>query len=142
MCGKVVHCGAVGQGTDMKLFVNLLLGDVMAAFAEALVFGRATGLALEDMQTVVGSSGLASPLFEGKGAQIAARDFEARFPVDYQYKDLVLAQDRAGSVGAPVPLTAASREAFGAARAQGYGTDDIAAVVRHMAALADVNTTV
>lgn len=141
MCGKVVHCGTVGQGTNMKLFVNLLLGDVMAAYAEALVFGRATGLALEDMQSVVGNSGLASPLFEGKGAQIAAGDFEASFPVDYQYKDLALAQDRAGAVGAPVPLTAASREAFSAARAQGHGSEDIAAVVRHMATIADVTTT-
>jgi len=130
MCDPVVNCGEAGQGTNMKLFINLLLGDAMAAFAEALVFGEANGLDVADMCTVVENGALDCPLFAGKGATIADGDFEPRFPVDYQFKDLSLALDRAGEVGVPLSQTAAAREAFSAARARGYGEEDMAAVIK------------
>jgi len=132
MCEPVVHCGEVGQGTNMKLFINLLLGDAMAAFAEALVFGRANGLDIEAMRTVVENGALDCPLFDIKGGTIGEGDFATRFPVDYQFKDLSLALDRAGEVGVPLSLTAAAREAFSAARDRGYGDEDMAAVIKPM----------
>ena len=138
MCEPVVHCGEVGQGTSMKLFINLLLGDAMAAFAEALVFGRANGLDLGTMRTVVENGALDCPLFDIKGGTVGEGDFASRFPVDYQFKDLSLALDRAGEVGAPLSLTAAAREAFNAARACGYGGEDMAAVIKPMEETAGV----
>ncbi|MDS0284158.1 NAD(P)-dependent oxidoreductase [Haloarcula onubensis] len=139
MCEPVVHCGEVGQGTNMKLFINLLLGDAMGAFAEALVFGRANGLEMDAMRTVVENGALDCPLFSVKGGTIAEGDFAPRFPVDYQFKDLSLALDRAGEVGAPLSQTAAARESFSAARASGHGEADMAAVIKHLAGLADVS---
>ncbi|WP_284009449.1 NAD(P)-dependent oxidoreductase [Haloarcula pelagica] len=138
MCDPVVHCGEVGQGTNMKLFINLLLGDAMGAFAEALVFGTANGLGVDDMLEVVENGALDCPLFEGKGALIADRDFESRFPVDYQHKDLSLALDRAGDLGVPLSQTAAAREAFSAARGSGYGREDMGAVVKPLESTVDV----
>ena len=107
--------------------------ETMAAFAEALVFGRASGLDVEAMRTVVENGALDCPLFDIKGANIGDGDFDPRFPVDYQFKDLSLALDRAGEVGAPLSQTAATREAFSAARACGYGGEDMAAVIKPMA---------
>jgi len=118
MCEPVVHCGEVGQGTNMKLFINLLLGDAM--------------------RTVVENGALDCPLFAGKGATIADGDFEPRFPVDYQFKDLSLALDRAGDLGVPLSGTAAAREAFSAARGRGYGDEDMAAVIKPLAETAGV----
>ena len=138
MCEPVVHCGEVGQGTNMKLFINLLLGDAMAAFAEALVFGRTNGLDVEAMRTVVANGALDCPLFDIKGGIISDGDFEPRFPVDYQFKDLSLALDRAGEAGAQLTQTAAAREAFSAARARGYGGEDMAAVIKPMEETAGV----
>jgi len=130
MCEPVVHCGDAGQGTNMKLFINLLLGDAMGAYAEALVFGRANGLEAADMQRVVENGALDCPLFAGKGETIAAGDFAPRFPVDYQFKDLSLALDRAGEIGVPLSQTAAARESFNAARGRDYGREDMAAVIK------------
>ena len=138
MCEPVVHCGEIGQGTNMKLFINLLLGDAMAAFAEALVFGRANGLDVDAMRTVVANGALDCPLFSIKGGTIGNGDFAPRFPVDYQFKDLSLALDRAGEVGAPLSQTAAAREAFSAARARGYGDEDMASVIKPMEETAGV----
>ncbi|WP_254278841.1 NAD(P)-dependent oxidoreductase [Haloarcula marina] len=139
MCDPVVYCGGVGQGTNMKLFINLLLGDAMAAFAEALVFGRANGLDTEAMQRVVENGALDCPLFAGKGPLIADGDFDPRFPVDYQFKDLSLALDRAGEMGVPLSATAAAREAFSAARGRGYGSEDMAAVIKPLEETAGVS---
>lgn len=133
MCDPVVYCGDVGQGTSMKLFINLLLGDAMSAFAEALTFGAANDLAIDDMLTVVENGALDSTLFTAKGMQISDGDYDSRFPVDYQYKDLDLALDLAGDERVPLQVTAAARELFSAARADGHGREDMAAVIKHLA---------
>ena len=132
MCEPVVYCGDAGQGTNMKLFINLLLGDAMSAFAEALTFGANQGLAVEDMLTVVENGALDSPLFSIKGQNIAEGDFESRFPVDYQFKDLDLALRESGNEGVPMGVTAAARELFSAARGRGHGDEDMAAVIKHL----------
>ncbi len=41
---KVVYCGPVGQGSMMKMTVNLLLGVMLAGLTEAVNFGRRGGL--------------------------------------------------------------------------------------------------
>lgn len=138
MCDPVVYCGETGKGTDMKLFINLLLGNAMGAFAEALVFGATHDLAIEDMLKVVENGALDAPLFSAKGEAIAEGDFESRFPVDYQFKDLNLALEQAGTQGVPMGVTAAARELFSATRGQGYGDQDMAAVVKHLESVTDV----
>ncbi len=40
---KVIYCGPAGQGSMMKMFINLLLALMMEGFAEALNFGRLGG---------------------------------------------------------------------------------------------------
>lgn len=132
MCDPVVDCGETGQGTNMKLFINLLLGDAMSAFAEALTFGANHDLAVDDMLEVVENVALDSPVFSAKGEAIAESDFDSRFPVDYQFTDLDLALEEAGNAGVPMGVTAGPRELFSAARARGHGDEDVAAVIRHL----------
>ncbi|MFB6092238.1 MAG: NAD(P)-dependent oxidoreductase [Haloquadratum sp.] len=134
----IVDCGAVGDGARMKLFVNLLLGDMMGAFAEALAFGTKSGLEYEDMLTVVEAGAVDSPLFRIKGENVGAGDFDPRFPVDLQFKDLRYAVESANDLGVPLPQTAAARETFSAASGMGHGEEDMAAVVKFFEAVADV----
>jgi 3-hydroxyisobutyrate dehydrogenase-like beta-hydroxyacid dehydrogenase len=127
---EIIHCGQAGAGTDMKLFINVLLGTLMQGFAEALVLGTSFGLRLEDMLTTVQSSAVASPMFSVKGAAIAAGNFEKNFPVELIFKDLNLALQAAGREYVPLPVTAAAREAFSAAMARGLAGQDMCAVIR------------
>ncbi len=135
----VVRCGDVGAGTDMKLFVNLLLGDMMQAFSEALVFGAAQDLDIDDMMTVVTAGAVDSPMFRAKAEKIRDGDFSSAFPVDYMFKDLSLAVDAAAREEVPMPVTAAAREAVNHARAMGYGEDDMAAAIRALEDIAGVS---
>jgi len=139
MCEPVVRCGEVGQGTSMKLFINSLLGNAMGAFAEALAFGANNDLSIEDMLTVVENGALDSPLFTAKGQQISDGDYDSRFPVDYQFKDLDLALELGGQERVPMSVTAATRELFSDARAAGHGEEDMAAVIRSLADRTDVS---
>src|SRR5216110_1334622 len=44
MGNKVVHVGGHGMGASMKMVINSLLGNAMAAFAEAMALGKGLGI--------------------------------------------------------------------------------------------------
>lgn len=127
---KVLHCGGVGQGTAMKMVVNLMLGDLMHALAEGLSLGKGLGLDSRQVLELIGSGPLAAPLFNLKGEAIHQGNFAKQFPIDLLFKDLGLILDTAGEAGVPLPQTAAVRESYSTARAYGHGDEDMAAIIR------------
>ena len=70
------------------------------------------------------------PYYPFKGTQIAKRDFDQHFSIDLLVKDQTLMLKEAESLQVPMPGLAAIREVCQAARAQGFGQEDIAAVVK------------
>jgi 3-hydroxyisobutyrate dehydrogenase-like beta-hydroxyacid dehydrogenase len=126
----VVHCGDLPQGTHMKLVLNLMLGNLMQTLAEGLSLGHALELDPRQILEAVGGGPLGAPLFQLKGGNILAGDFDKQFPLDLLFKDLNLVQDTAGKVRLPLPQTAATREAASTARALGHGDEDMAALIR------------
>jgi 3-hydroxyisobutyrate dehydrogenase-like beta-hydroxyacid dehydrogenase len=84
------------------------------------------------------ASGFASPYFTFKGGAIARRDFEQHFSIDLLVKDQGLMLAEASACRTPMPGLAAIREVFQAARAQGLGQEDIAAVVKALERAAGV----
>lgn len=135
---KVVYCGEAGMGTTMKLTINLLLGGMMQCLAEALVFGRKLGLDAEPFLEIVEAGPLAAPFYQLKGQMIRTGRFEKQFSVDLLHKDLTLILETAGRAGVMLPGTAAARETASGAKGMGLGAEDMAAVVRALARLADV----
>jgi 3-hydroxyisobutyrate dehydrogenase/2-hydroxy-3-oxopropionate reductase len=138
MGDPVVDCGAVGDGTRTKLFVNLLLGNLLQGYAEALVFGKKQGLSFEFMQEVLADSPMHADLLDYKGAVLAERDFAKQFPVDLLRKDLDLILEAAEEQGAYLPQTAATREAVNGTSALGHGDDDMMAVIKLLEQVAGV----
>lgn len=134
----VVRCGDVGDGTRAKLFVNLLLGNLLQGYAEALVFGRSQDLSFEFMQDLLEKSPMQAPLLEYKGEVLADRDFTKQFPVDLLLKDLNLITDAAEAEGAYLPQTATTREAVQGAKALGHGDDDMMGVIKLLEAVSGV----
>ncbi|MEO5329432.1 MAG: NAD(P)-dependent oxidoreductase [Magnetococcus sp. THC-1_WYH] len=126
----ILHCGAVGDGTRMKLAINLMLASMVHGLSETLVFAEKIGLKGEAVMQVIQSGVLAAPLLKMKGESILARDFSPHFPLDLVFKDLNLILDEAGRHGTVLPATSAVRESFNSAMAHGWGRDDIGAVVR------------
>jgi len=126
----IILCGATGAGTDMKLFINLMLGNLMQSFAEALILGTSFGLNLEDMLETVRSSAVACPMFTAKGNAIRSGNFEKNFSIELIFKDLNLALQAGEREHVPLPATAAVREMFSAAMEKGLGSQDLCAVIK------------
>ncbi len=127
---KALYCGAMGQGSTMKLIGNSFISLMLEALCEGIVVGRRAGLTIEAILEVVQASGFASPYYAFKGSAIAKRDFSEHFAIDLLVKDQGLMLETADALRVPMPGLAAVREVFQSARAQGYGREDICAVVK------------
>jgi 3-hydroxyisobutyrate dehydrogenase-like beta-hydroxyacid dehydrogenase len=127
---KTVHCGDIGQASVVKLIGNTIISFMLEGFCEGVVLGRKAGVSLETILDVVMASGFASPYFAFKGAALGRRDWDTHFSVDLLVKDQGLMLEEAGARRVPMPGLASIREVFQSARAQGWGEEDIAAVVK------------
>jgi 4-hydroxybutyrate dehydrogenase/sulfolactaldehyde 3-reductase len=125
----VHHCGGVGAGMRTKL-VNNYLAIVSCAFnAEALALSQRFGLSLEKTLDVIhGTTATNGQLKIAWPAKVLKGDTEPGFTIDLAHKDLTLIVDAANAVSVPMPIGAAARESFNAARGQGYGARDFSAM--------------
>ncbi|MCX5889194.1 MAG: NAD(P)-dependent oxidoreductase [Deltaproteobacteria bacterium] len=129
---KVIYCGKTGQGSMMKMFINLLLGLMMEGFAESVNFGRLGGLNLETMLEVVSSGAMNAPMFQVKATNIRNKTYPASFPLKHLAKDAKFVLDTAYELGAPVPAGQMLLHLYRLGVAQGWGDEDISAVMKVM----------
>ena len=129
---KVIYCGRTGQGSMMKMFINLLLGLMMEGFAEALNFGRLGGLDLEAMLEVVASGAMNAPMFQVKAPNIRDKNYPPAFPLKHLCKDAKFILDTAYELGAPVPAGQMLLHLYRLGVARGWGDEDISAIMRVM----------
>jgi len=127
---KVIYCGDVGQGSMMKMFINLLIGVMMEGFAEILNFGRLGGLELEAMLDTVFSGAMNCPMFQAKAANMEKKAYPAAFPLKHLAKDLKFIVDTAYDLKAPVPAGQTLLHLFEVGVARGWGDEDISAIAR------------
>jgi 3-hydroxyisobutyrate dehydrogenase-like beta-hydroxyacid dehydrogenase len=135
---KAIHCGDIGQASTVKLIGNTIISFMLEGFCEGVVLGRKSGVSLETILEVVMASGFASPYYNFKGSAIAKRDFDTHFSVDLLVKDQNLMLEEAHAHKVPMPGLASIREVFQSARAQGWGEEDICAVVKALEKAAGV----
>lgn len=126
---KVVHCGALGAGTQVKLAGNALIAAMLQSFSEGLLLTQKAGVDPRKFIEVVQASGFRSPYFDFKGKAILERDFSTHFAIDLMHKDLSLFLDNAAAQRVPTPTAASLRETYNFARASGLGDKDITAVI-------------
>lgn len=130
MGSKAILCGEMGDGSTVKLIGNTFISFLLEALCETAVLARKAGIPLEKVLEVVMASGFSSPYFPFKGGQITRRDFEQHFSVDLLVKDQTLMLAEASRHQVSMPGLAVIREVCQAARGQGFGQEDIAAVVK------------
>lgn len=126
---KVVHCGPVGAGTQVKLAGNALIASMLQAFSEGLLLTQKAGVDPRRLLEVVQASGFRSPYYDFKGKALLERDFTTHFSIDLMHKDLSLFLENAALHRVPTPSAASVRETYNFARAAGLGDRDITAVI-------------
>lgn len=128
--GKDVHHkGPNGSGTAMKLVNNLMLGQTVAAFAEAVAFGQSLGLDKKELIRSLFAGPTAAPILHFKEAKIIDEDFEkADFKVSSIYKDMELAAEEAYAHDFALPISNLVKSLYGLLKQQGKGTYDFASI--------------
>ena len=125
MGSDIVHCGAVGNGSRMKIVNNYMSITLNALTAEALNLADVSGLNRELVCNVllgtVAGQGHLSTTYPVKVLQ---GDLTPGFPIDLANKDLGLALDFASGLEAPVKTGEASKDYYDTASARSLGRND------------------
>ncbi len=133
----VIHAGHAGAGQAAKICNNMLLGASMIATCEAFAMAQKLGL---DLQTFYDISSKASgqswsmtsycPV-PGVGPKSPAdNEYQGGFATALMLKDLKLAMEAAGSVGADTPMGKRAAELYQAFADSGSAGLDFSAIIK------------
>ncbi|MEU7162400.1 NAD(P)-dependent oxidoreductase [Streptomyces chrestomyceticus] len=129
---QVVHLGAPGTATSLKIVLNLLLGAQVASMAEAVSYGVASGLDRERVITTIAESGFSSLVMRFRADLMLRGSYEpAYFRADLMEKDIGIATRAARESGLELPVLDTVRERFASVVAAGDGAKDASVVVDH-----------
>jgi len=127
---KSFYFPKIGQGAQMKLIINMIMGTMMTAFAEGLSLGDKIGLEKNDILEVIAQGAINSPLFQFKGPLMIQEDFTAAFPLKHMQKDMRLALLLGDDHDQPLPTVSAANNAYIAAKRDGFSDEDLSAVIK------------
>ena len=134
---KVVYCGETGQGSSMKMVVNLLLGIMATGLAEAVNLGQKCGLSTETVLETMLSGPTQCPLFEFKKPMLISDNYGAQFALKHMAKDLRFILQTADETGAAAPAGHVVFQLYRAAVGRGLSEKDYAAVKKVIEMMSD-----
>ena len=135
---KHIYCGSHGLGLSAKLAQNTIQATMVEVFCEGFVLATKAGVRPETMLEIIQSSLARAALTDFKAPFIFKGDFTPYFPLKLMHKDLELAAEAGYAQGVPMPTLATVKEVYMAAKAQGKGDQDYAAIVTVLEELAGV----
>ncbi|MDA8162661.1 MAG: NAD(P)-dependent oxidoreductase [Desulfobacteraceae bacterium] len=125
---RIVYCGEVGQGSGMKMAVNLLLAIMMAGLSEAVSLGERLGLNTETVLETILSGPLGCGLFNLKVDMLKNNVFPPQFPLKHMAKDLGFIMDTADENGISIQVGKAAWQLYQKGLEKGLGDQDVAVV--------------
>ena len=132
LSAHILHIGAVGTASSLKLAMNLNLAVMSEALSESLALARAEGIAdeifFEALHINVGRSGL-SDLKEPK---FRAKDYAPQFSLKHMNKDLRLALETAASHSLTLGQTANLKQTYDRGMEAGWKEEDYIGLVRYL----------
>ncbi|MEG6509971.1 NAD(P)-dependent oxidoreductase [Methyloligella sp. 2.7D] len=134
MSAKVVECGAVPSALAMKLSVNLYLIATVTALAESFHLATHLGVDLAQFTEVLNAGPMGSAISKGKLQKLLDEDFTVQAAIADVLKNSGLVFDAARSAGVASPLLDASHSLYQETAALGLSDQDMAAVVKAIAA--------
>ncbi|MGK5641162.1 NAD(P)-dependent oxidoreductase [Streptomyces sp. URMC 126] len=131
---QVLHLGAPGTASSLKVVLNLLLGAQVASMAEAVSYGVAAGLDRDRIISTVAESGFSSMVMRFRADLMLRGSYEpAFFRTDLMEKDIGIATRAARELGLDLPVLDTVRERFASVVAAGDGAKDASVIVDHPA---------
>ena len=133
MSARIYHMGPVGSGATIKLAVNSIVYGLGQAVSEALVLAEAAGIERARAYEVFANSAIAAPFVHYRQeAFLKPGQVPVAFRMVLARKDLDLALELAGSVGAALSQGELNRAVIAEAVEAGFGDHDMSAVAQHL----------
>ena len=110
------------------MVLNLIIGETMLAFGEALVPGEAMGLSRQYLLEMILGSHVAAPFLNTKRAKIASDQYEADFPLKLMQKNLQIATTTAYEKGVAISAAGTAKEIYTLAARHGLAEQDYSAI--------------
>ena len=133
---KIIGCHTyhvsekIGNGQVMKSINQVMIATGMAIASEAVTMAVKSGLKGEQIYEVITKCTGCSDVFRDKLPLIMKRDFVPRGPIDIFIKDLSIALDIGKDVKSPMFVSSIVKQIFTWASAEGYGQEDLGALIR------------
>ncbi len=129
---RIVHVGPVGQGSLMKLVINLPLAVYWHSLGEAAAMGHAGGLKLDLILDVMKDSGGSMAAFPKKIPEILGESNEVTFDIDTLQKDVEFILETGKNLRVSMDATENVLSICKTARDAGLGSADATALVRFL----------
>lgn len=128
---RVLHFGAVGQGTAYKLMVNLLGAVQIASAAEGMAFAEAAGLDPRLVADAISSGQAASPQVVRNVRRFVTADHSSavNFTPALRLKDVEYALRMAQGLGVPQAFGAVAADIYRRLCAAGFAHDNESRVI-------------
>lgn len=127
---KILHMGPNGSGAVAKLAHNTIVGINNLALAEGFAIAAKSGLPADAFLELVQLGSAGSKAAELKGRKIIEHDFTNQFSLALMLKDLKLASSLTDESSIPSPMLNMAKSLFQAGQAEGFGDEDLSAVVK------------
>jgi 3-hydroxyisobutyrate dehydrogenase len=134
MSKEIVHLGPEGSGSKMKLLNNFLCGVQVASLAEGIAWLERSGLDRDRAIDILKRGAPGSPLLANISARMTSQDYTVNFFLDLMSKDLLYAHEAAAASGVELTTATSARALFEQAAAQGFGEQDMSAVIQPLRA--------
>ena len=124
------YMGGNGKGSYTKLANNTMSAINLLSFVEGVTIAAKAGIDPDIFVKVVSGGGARNAMVENKASKVFNRDFVPQFMTQLIYKDLGLASNVAKELEISVPVLSLAKEIFQMAKAKGYGSEDMSAVIK------------
>ena len=132
MGNKIVHVGGHGMGTSLKMVINLLMGNAMAAFAEGMTLGEGLGISRKVLFDSLLALPAVAPFLAAKRNNIESGNYDPEFPLRWMQKDLHLASVSGYETDVALPVTNVTKEVYRLAIREGHAIQDFSAIYDYL----------
>jgi 3-hydroxyisobutyrate dehydrogenase-like beta-hydroxyacid dehydrogenase len=124
--------GEPGAGQLAKMMNQICIAGAVQGLAEAIHFGKQSGMDIEAVIDVISKGAAQSWQMENRYKTMNAGKFDFGFAVDWMRKDLGIVLDEARSNGAKLPLTALVDQFYGDVQSMGGNRWDTSSLLARL----------
>lgn len=127
---QILHIGAIGHASALKVATNVISATQIAALSEALALLDRHDVDLSKLSLALENNAARSGVIEMKLPGILAEDFEPRFSLKNMFKDIQIALAMAEDKDVELPSASAFAGMAMAGLQRGWGEEDFSVVSR------------